>query len=62
MPEGKERHEFVIDDDDIDGNDNWAVDKVRLGLNLAFVHETVVKDFIFSKADLERNVLDLKGT
>jgi Zn-finger protein len=55
------RGDFIIDNDDKEGNDEWVCDKVRLGLNLAFIHENVAKDFIFSQPELMKKVSNMKG-
>jgi len=44
----------IIKDDDMDeGNDNWVSDKVRVGLNLAFINLKEAKAFDISKKKLE---------
>jgi hypothetical protein len=47
--EGKDlRSDFIIDDDDDEGNDEWQSDKVRIGLNLAFMPEEMVREIKFA--------------
>ena len=46
--EGDKREEFIIDDDDNEGNDFWQSDKVRIGLNLAFFPEEMGRAFPFT--------------
>jgi len=41
------REEFIIDDDNDESNDCWQSDKVRLGLNLAYLPESMAKDLSF---------------
>jgi hypothetical protein len=43
----KQRAVFVIDEDENEDNDDWVPDKVRLGLNLAFIHESKATEFKF---------------
>lgn len=52
----KARGEFIIDNDNVEGNDDWVSDKVRVGLNLAFVHENVAREFKFAKKIENSNV------
>lgn len=42
------RSEFIIDDDTDEDNDEWQSDKVRLGLNLAYLPEVLAKNLSFA--------------
>ena len=33
------RRKFIIDNDSDEENDDWVCDKVRVGLNLAYMHK-----------------------
>lgn len=46
------RGKLIIDNDADEGNDDWVADKIRVGLNLAYVEEDVARDFVFSDTKL----------
>ena len=46
------RAQFIIDNDDNEENDAWVCDKVRIGLNLAYLHEDTARKFIFNETQL----------
>lgn len=48
----EKRTKFIIDADSDEDNDEWVCDKVRVGLNMAYLHEEVATDFIFSDTKL----------
>ena len=44
------RNEYIIDDDEDEGNDNAQSDLVKIILNLGFLHEKQAKEFQFNKS------------
>lgn len=49
-PDMKEkRSHFIIDDDADSDNDDWVCDKVKVGLNFAYLHKNIATDFKFSQ-------------
>lgn len=46
--EGDLREEFIIDDDDDEGNDFWQSDKVRIAMNMAYFPLSMAKGFSFT--------------
>lgn len=50
------RADYIIDDDEDEGNDNAQSDLVKMVLNLAFLHESVARRFTFNK-DTYKNQL-----
>jgi hypothetical protein len=55
------RTKFIIDADDDEENDEWVCDKVRVGLNMAYLHEDIATDFVFSDTKLRPNTKQLKA-
>jgi len=55
-----QRTKFIIDNDDDEDNDEWVCDKVRVGLNMAYLHEDVATDFTFSDTKLHANAKQIK--
>jgi hypothetical protein len=55
------RTKFIIDADEDEDNDEWVCDKVRVGLNMAYLHEDVATDFVFSDSKLRPNASQLKA-
>lgn len=51
-----ERADFIIDDDSDEGNDFWQSDKVRLGLNLAYLPEEMIREVTFLTAPAKREM------
>lgn len=43
---------FIIDADSDEENDEWVCDKVRVGLNLAYLHEKAAMSFVFNGKEL----------
>lgn len=56
----EKRTKFIIDADDDEDNDEWVCDKVRVGLNMAYLHEDVATDFVFSATKLRPSTSQLK--
>jgi hypothetical protein len=50
------REDIIKDDDYEEGNDYWVSDKVRVGLNLAYITESEAKEF-----DISQKVLKFKS-
>jgi hypothetical protein len=50
------RSDFIIDDDSDEGNDFWQSDKVRLGLNMAYLPEDMIRKVTFLTAPKKRQM------
>jgi hypothetical protein len=50
------RADFIIDDDSDEDNDFWQSDKVRLGLNLAYLPEEMITQINFSDAPVQKEM------
>jgi len=57
----EKRQHYIIDDDDDSDNDDWVCDKVRVGLNFAYLHKDVATDFVFSANSLKKGKKVGKG-
>lgn len=49
------RKDFIIDCDNNEENDLWVCDKVRMGLNLAYMNKNTANKFKFDGDDLTFN-------
>jgi hypothetical protein len=58
QPEGRDRAQYIIDDDSDEGNDDWVCDKVRVGLNLTYLPGNVAETFTINEKALEKKGID----
>lgn len=58
----EDRADFIIDDDDDEGNDNAQSDLVRVVLNLGYLTEEAASKFEFSKNSYSENVKGAIGS